>query len=103
MHADSWMVMAARGMKMEEVTQRFGINISAKKSEILYIGRGVINVGVEDVQIRGQVMKTVEEFTYLGSVMASSGKFTQDIERTKSRSHQSVWYAQTQTLGQERC
>ena len=36
--ADSWMVMAALLMKMEEVTQRFGIIISAKKSKILYIG-----------------------------------------------------------------
>ena len=40
-------------MKMEEVTQRFGINISAKKNEFLYIGRGVSQVRVEDVQLRG--------------------------------------------------
>ena len=29
-------------------------------------------------------MKTVEVFTYLGSVIASNGKFTQDIERTRA-------------------
>ena len=93
--ADSWMVMAALVMKMEEVTQRFGINISAKKSEILYIGRGVSDVRVEDVQLRGQAMKTVEEFTYLGSVMASNGKFTQDIERRRA--------AATRAFGMLRC
>ena len=32
--ADSWLVM-----KAEQITQSFGINIIAKKSEILYIGR----------------------------------------------------------------
>ena len=78
------MVMNAMVMKMEEVTQRFGINISTKKSEILYIERGVSNIRVEDVQLRGQTMKTVEEFTYLGSVIASNGKFTQDIERRRA-------------------
>ena len=82
--ADSWMVMAALVMKMEQVTQRFGINISAKKSEILYIGRGDSDVRVEDVRLRGQAMKAVDEFTYLGSVMASNGKFTQDIERRRA-------------------
>ena len=35
-------------MKIEEVTQRFDINISAKKSEILYIGRGEGKVRVRD-------------------------------------------------------
>ena len=38
--ADTWVVMVGMVMRMEEVTQRFGINISAKTSEILYIGRG---------------------------------------------------------------
>ena len=82
--ADSWMVTAALVMKMEQVTQIFGINISAKKSEILYIGRGVSDFRVEDVQLIGQVMKTVEQFTYLGSLIVSNGKFTQDIERRRT-------------------
>ena len=34
------------------VTQRFGINIRAKQSEILDIGRGVSDFRVEDVQLR---------------------------------------------------
>ena len=37
--ADSWQVMVAIVMKMEELTQRFGINISSRKSEVLYINR----------------------------------------------------------------
>ena len=62
-------------MRLEQLTQR-----SATKSEILYIDRGESDVRVEDVQLRGQAMKTVEVFTYLGSVMASNSKFSQDIE-----------------------
>ena len=51
--ADSWLVMVAMVLKMEEVTQKFGINISARKSELLYIGRGEGNVRVEDISLRG--------------------------------------------------
>ena len=51
--ADSWMVMAALVMKMEQVTHRSGISISAKKSEILDIGRGKSDVRFEDLQLRG--------------------------------------------------
>ena len=82
--ADSWLVMVAMVLRMEEVTQRFGINISARKSELLYIGRDEGDVRVEDISLRGQMMKKVGEFTYLGSVITSDGKFTQDIERRRA-------------------
>ena len=65
---------------MEEVTQRLGINISAKKSEVLYIGRKEGDVRVEGVKMRGRRMKLVEEFGYLEKVFTSDGKFTQDLE-----------------------
>ena len=81
---DSCMVMAASVMKMEQATQRLGINIGAKKSESLYIGRGESDVSIEDVRLIGQTMKAVDEFTKLGRVMASIGKFTQDIERRRA-------------------
>ena len=61
--------------------QELRINISAKKSELLYIGRDEDNVRVEDISLRGQMMKQVEKFTYLGSVITSDGKFMQDMER----------------------
>ena len=34
--ADSWLVMVAMVMKMEQVTQNFGIHLSARKSEVLF-------------------------------------------------------------------
>ena len=82
--ADSWLVMVAMVMRMEQVTQRFGINISARKSEVLFIGRGEGDVRMEDLQLRGQPMKRVEEFTYLGSIITSDGKSIQDIERRRA-------------------
>lgn len=47
---DSWFVMVAMVMRMEQVTQRFCINISARKSEILFITQGEGNVRSEDIQ-----------------------------------------------------
>ena len=82
--ADSWLVMVAMVMRMEQVTQRFGINISAKKNEVLFIGHGEAEVRIEDLQLRGQPMKQAEQFTYLGSVITSDGKFIHDIERRRA-------------------
>ena len=50
--------MVALVVKMEQLTQRFGINISAKKSEILHIGRGASDIKVEDVQLRGHIKES---------------------------------------------
>ena len=88
--ADSWIVMAALVKKMKQVMQRFGIRIGAEKSVILYIGRGEIDVRVEDVRPRGQAMRAVDVFTYLGSVMASSGKFTQVVDRRRAGATRAV-------------
>ena len=53
--ADSWVVMVAMVMKMEQVTQRFGINISARKSEVLFIGRDEGDIRIEDLELRGSL------------------------------------------------
>ena len=82
--ADTWMVLSGMIMRMEAVTQRFGINISAKKSEVLYVGRGPGDVRVEDVTLRGENIRQVGEFTYLGSVIATDGKTINDIEKRRA-------------------
>lgn len=82
--ADTWLVLVGLVVRMEEVTQRFGINISVKKSEVMCIGRGAENLNVEDLEFRGQTMKQVEEFIYLGSTITSDGKFVRDMERRKA-------------------
>ena len=44
------------------------------------IGRGEGDVRIEDMVLRGQRVKQVEQFAYLGGVFTSDGKFTQDVE-----------------------
>ena len=83
--ADTCLVLVAMVMRMEQVTQRFGINISAKKSEVMYIGRGEGDVRIQDMVLRGQRMKQVEEFAHLGSVLTSDGKLAQYVERSRAR------------------
>ena len=55
--ADSWQVLVPIVMKMEQATQIFGINNSARKSGVLYIGRDEGSVRVQDISLRGQAMK----------------------------------------------
>ena len=71
-------------LKMEEVTQRFCINISANKSENLYNDRGDRTVRLREVSLRGQSVKQVEEFVYLGGVILSNGKFALDIKKRRA-------------------
>ena len=50
-------VMVGMVMRMEEVTQRFDKNISANKTEILYISKGVGDVRMEDMELTEQRVK----------------------------------------------
>ena len=67
-----------------ECNPEIRINIGARKSEVLYIGRHEGSVRVQDISLRGQAMKQVEEFTYLGSVTTSDGKLVQDIQKRRA-------------------
>ena len=82
--ADSWMVLALMLERMEEVTQDYGINISTKKTEVMCIRRELEQIRVEDVVMRGEMLKQVEEFTYLGSVFTADGRCIKDIDRRKA-------------------
>ena len=52
--ADTWFVMFSMVMQMKEVTRRFGASISARKSDVLYSGRGEVDLGKEYMQFRAQ-------------------------------------------------
>ena len=81
---DSWLVMVALVKKMDEVSQRFGMNISAKKSVLLYIGRDEGNVILENIRLRDQTLKQAEEFTYVLNVAGSNGKTKQNVESRRA-------------------
>ena len=61
--------------------QELGINISAKKSEVIVSGSGTSDVRVVNVQLRGKAMKTVKDFTYLDGVAASNGMLKRILRR----------------------
>ena len=82
--ADTWLVLAALVMKMEEVTQRVGINISQKKSEVMVIGREQEQLRTENVELRGERLKQTEEYIYLGSAITSDGRHVRDMERRRA-------------------
>ena len=60
------------------------INISARKSEVLFIGRGEGDVRIKHLQLKGHPIKQVEEFTSLGNVVTTAGKCMQDIKRRRT-------------------
>jgi len=82
--ADTWLVLAALVVKMEEVTQRVGINISQKKSEVMVIGREQEQLRTENVELRGERLKQTEEYIYLGSAITSDGRHVRDMERRRA-------------------
>ena len=84
LQADSWLVQVAMFMRTEQVTKGFMINISGRKREVVFIGRGEGDVRMEGLQLRGTPMKQVEKSTYLGSAVTSDGKCIYDIERRRA-------------------
>ena len=53
----TWQVLALLVVKMEEVTQRSGINISQTKSEVMVNGREQEQLRVENVGLREKILK----------------------------------------------
>jgi hypothetical protein len=78
--ADTWMVLVSLVARMEEVTQRLGINISIKKSEVMLVSREEVDLNVNQLEFRGECMKQVKEFKYLGSMFTSDGGHKRDIQ-----------------------
>ena len=66
------------------INEKLKIIINAKTIEVKYVDRGSGDVRVEDVNLRGETIKQVSEFTYLGSVVTSDGKTTEDIGKRRA-------------------
>ena len=63
-------------------------NAEVNKFKNFHLGRGERKVRLKDSQFRGQAMKQVGDFTYVGSVFDSDGKVIQNIERRRTGSMQ---------------
>ena len=53
------------------------MKLNAKKTKVMYIGKGQY----QDIVIDGETLERVDEFIYLGLTKTSNGDFKQDIVR----------------------
>ena len=58
--------------------------MSTKQGEILHMGRDTYDVRVDDVQLGGQAMESVDEFSSPGNLKVSEGKITNGIDRRRA-------------------
>jgi hypothetical protein len=67
-------------LRLEAVTQGFGLNISVPKTKIIPIHRHKSPEPVE-VEIRGETVEVVNQEKYLGSILSSDGKMDKEIAK----------------------
>ena len=99
--AATQLVLAFLVMKMEEVTQRVGINISHKKSEVMVVTREQEQLSVEILELRGKRLKQTEEYMYLGSATTSDGWDIRDMKRRLAGAARAI-DDEAETVGRER-
>ena len=59
-------------IRLEEVTQKYGLNISVKKTKKLITGESSDSNAAE-LSLRQEAVEQVDEFVYLGSAMTNTG------------------------------
>ena len=64
---------------LSEATKRFGLTISIKKTEVLFQPAKDSAASIPEIKIDGQVLNTVDSFTYLGSNISASGTLDKEI------------------------
>ena len=64
-----------------KVAEDFGLTVSTSKTKLMVAGREVTADDKAPIQVRDGQIESVTEFSYLGSVIASSGRVQPDIDR----------------------
>ena len=65
-------------------SNKFGLKINIKKTEVLYQPNSTRN-REEDIMVDGNKLNSVLEFTYLGSTISSNGSIDDEIERRMAK------------------
>ena len=68
-------------LKLEEVTQAWGMCISVPKTKIMSLSRPHGTQQMHDINIRGDNVGVVDEFVYLGSMLSCDGSLDKEINR----------------------
>ena len=67
-----------------DASKKFGLKINIKKTEVLY-QRNSTRTREEDIMVDGNKLKSVLEFTYLGSIISSGGCIDDEIQRRMAK------------------
>ena len=71
-----------------DASKKFGLNINIKKTEVLYQPNST-RIREEDIMVDGNKMKSVLEFTYLGSTISGNGRIDDEIQRRMAKARAS--------------
>ena len=64
----------------QNTCSKFGLTVSLPKTKHMVSGRQVVEEDRELIEVAGGEVEGVEEFPYLGSVIAASGKVDVEVE-----------------------
>ena len=67
-----------------DALRKFGLKINVNKTEVLYQPNSSIT-REEDIMVDGNKLKSVLEFTYLGSTISSNGYMDDEIQRRMAK------------------
>ena len=65
--------------RIEEVTSKYGLNISVKKTKALTTNSNECSSDRVKIVLGNEEVENVDEFVYLGSVMTSRGTSEKDV------------------------
>ncbi len=92
LYADDLIVIAQTQEDMQlivdalnEACKRWGMVISVPKTEVMTIDGSKAGGGTTEVKLDDTILKEVESFAYLGSVMSSAGGISEEVEARISK------------------
>ena len=65
----------------QETSGKFGLTVNINKTKQMVVGREATDSDEEPLPMQGGNIESVEQFPYLGSVVAASGKIDADVDR----------------------
>ena len=71
----------AAAIAYQETSRKFGLTVNINKTKHMVVGREATTSDEEPLPMQGGNIESVEQFPYLGSVVAASGKIDADVDR----------------------
>jgi len=65
----------------QQVSKSVGLTVSLPKTKHMVTGRAVEEGDQETISLEGRNIKAVDEFQYLGSLIATTGRMDSDVSR----------------------